>query len=301
MRIAAALAVSTLVALTSSHASAQATYGSKTWGGYTFGWSVDSNAGVSLQNVSYNGTHYIAKASMPVIRVQYDLPPGMICGPYMDRIGPANIVLENGEYVRFWEAGGQLVVWVRAQISSYALEQQWIFNSNGRIDSRLFSSGLQCSYNHRHHPYWRIDADIGDSANDEIRVRYTDGRIFYVPNEFNRNKLTSPAVANWFFRDGPTGKKLTVTPGADGSADAFAGFDFYGRKYQSPTEHMPWASNVGGFSDQGDLVLGSNNGEVIGPAGPSTDVVGWYVAHLLHLASGGPSQWQAVGPSLMLH
>jgi hypothetical protein len=288
--------------LSASGASAQATSGTKTWGGFAFTWTIDNNAGVSLQDVSFNGTKYIAKASMPVIRVQYDTPAGVVCGPYMDRLGPANIIPENGSYVRFYELNGQLIVWIRSQIASYALEQHWVFNASGRIDSLLFSSGLQCVYNHRHHPYWRIDADVGDAVNDEIRVRYSDGRVFYVPREFNRNKLTSPAVSNWYFYDRVSGKRLTVTPGsADGNADGFASYDFYGRLYKEPLEHMPWAPNVGGYADQGDLVLGSNNNESIGPGSPSTDVVGWYVGHLFHPSTVGATQWQAVGPSLMLH
>ena len=301
MRLVAALGLLAMLASSPSNAHAQTTTGTKTWGGYSFTWIVDNNAGISLQNVSFNGTHYIAKASLPVIRVQYDTPPGVVCGPYMDRMGPSNIEPANGSYARFWEANGQLIVWIKAQISSYALEQQWIFNANGRIDALLFSSGLQCSHNHRHHPYWRIDADVGDTRNDEIRVRYTDGRVFYVPNEFNRNKLTSPAISNWHFYDRVNGKKLTVTPGwNDGSADSFASFDFYGRLYKWPAEHMPWAPNVGGFADQGDLVPSSNNGEVIGPASANIDVLGWYVGHLVHLASAGSAQWISVGPSLML-
>jgi hypothetical protein len=55
-----------------SVAAAQDTVGTKTWGGYTFTWKVDLRAGVSINNVSFNGTTYINRASMPVIRVEYD-------------------------------------------------------------------------------------------------------------------------------------------------------------------------------------------------------------------------------------
>lgn len=293
------LAVLGMTVLFTSSASAQATSGTKTWGAFSFTWAVENNAGVSIKNVTWNGTNYIHNASLPVIRVQYN---NNACGPYMDRMSTAVIVKDAGNnYVRFTEVGSQLYVWMRAQISSYALEQQWIFNSNGRIDARLWSSGLQCQVDHRHHPYWRIDADVGDSANDEIRVRYTDGRIFYVGNEYNRNKLTAPAISNWYFWDKLTGKQIVLTPGGnDGSADSFAQWDFYGRLYKYPFEHMPWANNVSGFADQGDLVLGSGNNEVIGPAGPSTDVLGWYVGHLVHPANLGPTQQLSVGPSLQL-
>jgi hypothetical protein len=216
----------------------------------------------------------------------------------MDRIGTDVIVKSGGNFVRFTDTGTQLFVWIKAQIDQYALEQQWIFNTNGRIDARLFSSGLQCVRDHRHHPYWRIDADINQAYQNEIRVRYDDGRIFYYANEFNRNRAVAPTVAAWIFRNGQTGKQLTVTP-AGRNADSFAPFDFYGRMFHQ-SEYEPWASSVGVFDDQGDLLQGSNNNEVIGPAGPSTDVVGWYVGHLFHAASSGSTQQLSVGPSLLL-
>jgi hypothetical protein len=298
MRITYFLAALALLGLSASHASAQPTMGTKTWGNFSFLWAVEDSAGLSLTDVTFNGTKYIHRVSLPVIRVQYD---GNACGPYMDRMSTDVITPLNGNYVRFQETSTQLIVSIKAQISAYALEQQYSFNTNGRIDMRLFSSGLQCVVDHRHHPYWRVDADIGDSGNDEIRVRYKDGRVFVANYEYNRNKLTAPQVSNWIFRDGVTNKQMTITPGSgDGSADSFASWDFYARRYKYPYEHMPWANGVSGFADQGDLVLGSHNNEVTGPASPSVDVLGWYVGHLVHPASLGPTQMLSVGPSLML-
>lgn len=36
---------------------------------------------------------------------------------------------------------------------------------------RLYSSGLQCNYNHRHHTYWRFDFDI-DGADQDLVLEY---------------------------------------------------------------------------------------------------------------------------------
>jgi hypothetical protein len=294
------IAAVALLSFATSSASAQTTSGTRTWGGWSFGWSVDASSGLNITNVTFNGTRYITRMNMPVIRVQYDTGASP-CGPFMDRLGTGNIVPDSTSFVRIAEINGRLFVWIVAQISAYALEQQYIFNTNGRIDTRLFSSGLQCSRNHRHHPYWRIDADVGDTVNDEIKTRYTDGRILWYANEFNRNKLVSPAIADWRIVDKPTQRQVIITPGTgDGSADSFASFDFYGRRYHGGEGAYPWASGVSGFADQGDLVLPSNNNEVIGPADSTIDVLGFYVAHLNHLASAGATQWIAVGPSLLM-
>jgi len=280
-----------MIACWPAKASAQALSGNVTWGGWNFTWAVENNAAVSIKYASFNGVTYIHSASMPVIRVQYD----STCGPYMDRITTSNInKTAANEYVRVDTISStELRVWVDATISSYRLIQYWIFNTAGYIDTRLYSSGLQCQINHRHHPYWRIDADVAGAGDDQIRVRRKDGTFLYYGSEFNRNKLVSPEIDYWIITDKTNQRHLVIQPGvADGAADAFASYDFYGRKWG--WEHIPWASNVSGYADQGDLVLGSNNGEAI----DGVDVVGWYVAHLAHAASSGPTQWFYVGPRL---
>jgi hypothetical protein len=281
-------------------ARAQPISGSHSWGEYSFNWEFDNSAGLAITDVTYGGTYYIFRASMPIIRVQYNEDA---CGPFMDRIGTSFIVKgEDGNYVRFAELDGKLYASVKAQIASYSIEQQWIFNDGGRIDARFFSSGLQCMSDHRHHPYWRIDPDIsGTPENDEIRARYTDGCTQIMRKEFNRRKNTSPKVSWWIFRDTATRRQLLVVPGSsDGNGDSFAGYDFYGRAFHEPWEGEPWASDTGGFEDQGDLLLPSADGERTGPGSAMTDVVGWYTAHLAHAVSIGSTQQLSVGPSLLL-
>lgn len=278
----------------------QATTGHVDWNGFSFDWAVENNAGVTIKNVSANGTYYLHSASMPVIRVQYDDPS---CGPFMDRISTDYIVKSGGNYVRIDSpSANTLNVWVDATIASYRLRQYFIFqkstifgNTVYIVTARLYSSGLQCTYNHRHHPYWRIDADVAGYGGDEIRETRNDGTTVVRTTEFAKDKLWAPSVSSWTVRDTSTGRYIQVLPAVDNNADTFATVDFYGRRYNG-LEHVPWAANVSGFADQGDLVFGSQNLESIS----STDVLFWYASHLNHPTSIGSNQWVSVGPSLML-
>jgi hypothetical protein len=51
-------------------------------------------------------------------------------------------------------------------IGAYKLTERWTFWVDGRIMPRLYSDGLQCNIDHRHHPYWRFDFDIEGAPND---------------------------------------------------------------------------------------------------------------------------------------
>jgi hypothetical protein len=278
----------------------QATTGHVDWNGFSFDWAIENNAGVSIKNVYANGTQYIHSMSMPVIRVQYD---NNGCGPYMDRISPNFINQLNGSYVRIGTtAGGELQVWIDATIASYRLRQYYIFTrtvifgvTNYIVTARLYSSGLQCQVSHRHHPHWRIDADVAGAGGDEIRETRKDGTTILQPLEFSVDKNWAPGSSYWQIKDIATGRYVQIVPPPDNNADSFATRDFYGRRYNG-LEHIPWASNVSGFADQGDLILDSQNLESIS----NTDVVGWSAAHLNHPASLGAAQWVFVGPNLFL-
>lgn len=294
------LASGAAVGLLMSWASAgwcQATSGHVDWNGFSFDWAIENNAGVSIKNVHVNGTKYLHSMAMPVIRVQYNSS----CGPYMDRISPSFINPSNGSYVRInTNAAGNLEVWIDATISAYRLRQYYIFQKTtifGQtsyiLTSRLYSSGLQCVVDHRHHPYWRIDADVAGAAGDEIRTTRTDGTTVVAQVEFSRNKMSNPPVSYWQVRDIATGRYLHILPPVDNNADSFATRDFYATRYNG-LEHIPWASNVSGFTDQGDLLLGAVNGQAVG----NTDVVVWVTSHLNHPASLGSSQWAFVGPTM---
>jgi hypothetical protein len=278
----------------------QATTGHVDWNGFSFDWAIENNSGVTVRNVSANGTLYLHSMSMPVIRVEYD---GNACGPFMDRISPNFINQNAGNYVRIDSpSANTLNVWIDATIASYRLRQYFIFQksvifgvTNYIITARLYSSGLQCVTNHRHHPYWRIDADVAGAGGDQIRQTRTDGTTVVRDVEFSFDKNWAPATSYITVNDQATGRYLQIVPPPDNNADSFATRDYYGRRYNG-MEHVPWAASVPGFTDQGDLLFESQNLESI----LNTDVVVWSAAHLNHPASLGSAQWVFVGPNLFL-
>lgn len=277
-----------------------------TWQGFSIHWAISDTAGIGIRNVSYNGTNYIFRADMPVIRVRYAQDA---CGPFIDRltpddgdIGKINTHVVNGEaqYIRVdYPDSATMRIWIDATVGSYRLQQYWFFHAAGGISARLYSSGLQCQFDHTHHPHWRIDADVSGSTNDQIVERRTDGTVITLSSEGQRLKK-NPGVSRWIIRDKSTNKELWISPSSfDGAADTFATWDFAARRYNG-LEHVPWAASYVGYDDTpagGDLVLGSNNAQGI----DGEDVLGWYSGHLFHANSLGPTQWVWVGPTMTLN
>jgi hypothetical protein len=292
-------AAAALIALGSvSSASAQPMEGSVNNSGWTFNWAVDSTSGVRITQVHRNGIKYLHNGSLPAIRVQYNSG----CGPFLDRIKWDNIVPEpgTGNKVRVTEDATWIRVFVQAQIVSYALVQGWWFHkSQGQIVPELSSSGLQCEIDHRHHPYWRLDFDVSTAAGNRVMTFKND--VFTTQTiEFND---TAPNLGNqvFFFPIADPSVFVNLLPGAwggDGTADAFANWDYGGRLFPS-LQNDPYAPGSPGFGDPGDLEAAgnpstSNNGETIDNA----DVVFWYTAHLPHAAADGGMPWKTVGPNI---
>src|SRR6266550_5325560 len=154
--------------------STQAHSGHTVWGSWSFDWEVKDGAGIAIRNVVFDRQQVIYKASMPVIRVQY---ADDHCGPYADQINwdsLGGVPWSNDAKVcqRSYTANGAnwLELGVYAKIGSYRLYQAWYFSDDGWIDVRLFSKGLQCKFDHNHHPYWRMDIDMDGAANNQIFV-----------------------------------------------------------------------------------------------------------------------------------
>src|SRR5882762_1054354 len=75
-------------ALTLAHA-ASAQSGTTTWPPWVFDWEVKDGAGLALRRVFYQGENVLYKASLPVIRVQYQ---NDACGPFADQIKSDNLL-----------------------------------------------------------------------------------------------------------------------------------------------------------------------------------------------------------------
>jgi Copper amine oxidase, enzyme domain len=280
----------------SSPAAAQS--GHTNWNGWSFDFEVKDGAGLALRNVSYNGELVLWKASMPVIRVHYETVGDHTCGPYADRIDTYNLVPiawcgNNKVCQESYTAGGHqmLEIGVEAKIGQYDLYQVWYLSQDGWIGAHLFSKGLQCAYDHDHHPYWRMDFDVNGFANDQLFVfdnnrpdqGWGQGWLKYT-NELNDVKNGGTARA-WFVRDNPTTHGVWLLPGSsDGAVDGFSTKDFGGRRYHA-NEDQPWPFGAPGH-------LGYADNENI----EQQDVVAWYVAHLHHVASQGAGIWHSAGP-----
>lgn len=274
--------------------------GHTVWGGWRFDWEVKDNAGIAIRNVYFNNELVLYKASLPVIRVQYD---GNKCGPYADQISWGDLVkisnCGNKKVCQtsYTSSDGRnwLELGVYARIGSYHIYQAWYLSHDGYILPTVWSKGLQCKTNHNHHPYWRMDFDINGAGGDQIFV-YDNNRPnegwgngwHKYTNELNEVKNTS-TNRKWFVRDNSTSHGAWIIPGPDGTSDSFSNKDVGARRYHG-SEDVAWAFGASGH-------LGYNNGEGV----EETDIVFWYVAHMRHLASDGSSQWHWVGPTVKVH
>jgi hypothetical protein len=282
--------------LGSSTAAAAEHSGATQWGPWRFDWQVKDSAGLALRNVHYQGEQVIYKASMPVIRVQYDDDE---CGPFADMIAWENMLEisscdDRKVCQRSFSYDGQewLEVGVLAQIGEYGIYQVWYLSDDGQLTPRMWSSGMQCDVSHNHHAYWRLDLDVAGAEGDRVFV-YDRG----APNEgwgpgwhqytgeLNDRK-DSATDRRWFVRDDGTGRGMWILPGPDGVADRFSTKDVGVRLYHHQ-EDAAWRFGARGH-------LGYDDRERV----DGRDIVFWYVAHLRHLVSQGPTDWHWVGPYL---
>lgn len=169
------------------------------------------------------------------------------------------------------------------EISAYRLTHRWVFWENGVVYPRIYSAGLYCNYNHRHHAYWRFDFDIEGASND-IAFEYntTTPNIGWGPGwhvkspEISRVKNAS-SLRSWAVMDKGSGRGYHITPGPnDGLADSFAPRDFWVMRYHAAEDkHGNQGSN---YNDDLQAYLS-------GESTDGQDDVIWYCAHLFHDAS----------------
>lgn len=253
--------------------------------------------GLVLRQVRFRGKLVLWKASLPSLRVQYE---GDKCGPYKDPLHAQNAVpWPNGKLVKVYDyvVGGQrcLALETYHTIGSYRLRQRYILTPEGQIQPAMFSAGLQCPYDHRHHVYWRFDFDIDGPGSDSI-FEHVAGRgdIGYGPgwtkywSEASAIKQANPT--RWAVMDRRTQSGYFIVPGSgDGVADSFSRRDAWFMRYR-------WSEDKQGNqgSPWGDELDAYLNGENV----DSTDVVLWYCGHLSHHHHDGADEWHSVGPIL---
>lgn len=259
-----------------------------------------SEEGIAITQAYYRGRKVFWKASLPSLRVEYD---GNLCGPYKDPLHYNNarsIFPETTDKVRRYEytSGGQrhLVVESFHRIGQYRLIHRWIFREDGRVYPRLYSAGLQCNVDHRHHPYWRFDFDI-DGASNEVTLEYNTytgnrgyGPGWHVKNPEIRRRKFAPSRRSWAIMDKRTTRGYHVLPGDDGHADAFSQWDLWALRYHGSEDRNGNQGNA--WTDALDLYV---NGETV----DGQDNVLWYAAHMEHHAEEGENVWHRAGPTLV--
>ncbi|MEU8548104.1 hypothetical protein AB0C81_14085 [Streptomyces roseoverticillatus] len=261
---------------------------------WSFQWQIvdGDSEGIVFKNVSYKGTSVLFKASLPMIRVQYDGP----AGPYKDSLSSSNMQGTVNVYEGTNPAFRFLVVESNHSIGNYRLTNRWIFRSDGAILPQLYSAGLQAPYNHRHHVYWRLDWDILTPSWNLVLENlpvgtdwgYGPGWMPYtIESVVARSPRSTYAVIN---KRLGTQAGYRVFPGPfDGIADGFASLD---------TAVFAWHADedlrgrLGTRLD--DQILTQATGESI----DGQDLVMWWCAHLDHHASDPASEWHVCGPIL---
>lgn len=254
--------------------------------------------GLVIRDVRFRDRLLMYKGSLPSLRVQYDHG----CGPYKDPLTFNNADVQgNGKKVAVYDYSIFGLRWLALEsyhrIGSYRLRQRWTFMPDGTIVPQLFSAGLQCNDNHRHHVYWRFDFDINDAGNDALyEYNTTTPDIGYGPGWHKKlwetSRLKNAATnRRWAVMDRGAGNGCFLIPGPDdGTADAFSTRDVWLMRYRG-SEDLNGNQGTAG-SDGLDAYLDFENLD-------GTDVVAWYCGHLSHHADDGADEWHATGPRLV--
>jgi hypothetical protein len=268
---------------------------------WEFAWSLTHDPeGIVIYGARYRGHLVLYKASLPSLRVQHD---NNGCGPWKDPLMDYNaqgywpcytskVCLYN-----YFDAGQpSLRVQAFHRIGQYKLLERWTFLRNGWIYPRLYSSGLQCNLDHRHHVYWRFDFDINGSTQDLVLEYNTNTpNIGYGPGWHKRGIETSrrknPTFRrSWAIADKTSWRGYHLLPGRhDGVADSFSNRDLWIMLYHYNEDSR---GNQGDAWDDG--LSQYLNGENI----DGQDVVLWYAGHLAHHSAEGSDEWHEAGPAL---
>lgn len=261
--------------------------------------------GLTLRNVTRDGLHILAQASLPVMNVYY---AGNECGPFSDRLGGGNT--EAPKWREFTVGNvNWLEIGVEAQIGAYFIYQSYYFSDTGLMDMHLFSGGIQCPIYHEHLPFLRLDFDIGDDRqlNDQIRRMTIAGEIIE-DSEFDL-PASAATAHQWRVIDAGTGDYVSISfdDGAydaqiDGPTLPESNYDknfVYGRLYKLNEEI--WAPVDGNLNLAASRTLPGNELENIDGANGGDPVL-WYTAYMPHDPDTEVAElWHSTGIRLEVH
>ena len=283
--------------------------GSVTWPTPTnpiwrFNWALEGSPdveGIVISGAYFRGHEVFYKASLPSLRVQYD---GNACGPYKDPLyyddaHPTGGGSNRVNVYSLWYFGfHSVVVEAYHTIGNYKLTERWTFWNDGQISPRLFSAGLQCNVNHRHHAYWRFDFDIdGPGNNLALEYNTTTPDLGWGPGWHTKQheivRVKNPPTRRvWAILNKSAPQRgFMIIPGAkDGVADGFSSGDLWVLRYHGSQDQH---GRQGSAQDDGLAPL------VNGEATDGQDLVLWYCGHLRHDAADGGAELHSCGPDLI--
>ncbi len=265
---------------------------------YTLADSPDQE-GIVIRDAYFRGRKVLYKGSLPSLRVQYNSQ----CGPYKDPLNYNNAhAISGSKRVKVYAVVSSGIAGVAVEsfhtIGSYKLTVRWTFLADGRVLPRLFSAGLQCEIDHRHHAYWRLDFDIEGAASDTVfEYNTTTPNTGWGPGwhvkQYEISRVKNPATnRTWAIMDVGTMRGYFLVPGSnDGTGDAFAPRDLWVMRYRGAEDKHGQQGSA--WSDDLTTYL---NGESV----EKTDVVLWYCAHLGHHAEPEHAdEYHSCGPTLI--
>jgi hypothetical protein len=257
--------------------------------------------GLVITHAFFRGRRVFWKASLPSLRVQYDQD----CGPYKDPLTSTNMLPTSrcpGQPVCIYSYVSQglrgLGIESYHEIGWYRLTHRWVFWEDGTIMPRLYSAGLQCDGNHRHHAYWRLDFDV-DGFPDDLALEFNAGAgdigwgPGWAPILGESSRVKNPATRrSWAVMDKGTGLGYHVLPGPfDGFADDFSQRDLWVVRYHGTEDRR--GNQGSAWSDELDRDLANEEST------DGQDIILWYCGHLFHEHAHGGDEWHHVGPDLV--
>ncbi|MEZ4513174.1 MAG: c-type cytochrome [Chloroflexota bacterium] len=139
--------------------------------GWSVCWEMTAHDGINFRDASYNDSLIFSSAKIPQVEAWYPSWPG----GYRDEIGfnasvPAfgdTQINDLGDGFEVRQLFTEFVHWPNC-ICCYRYEQVVVFYENGRFDLRFVSHGPGCDDLSVYRPFWRIDLDLGNPANDSV-------------------------------------------------------------------------------------------------------------------------------------
>lgn len=289
--------------------------GSVNFAGWVFSWSIPqlSGEGLVITKASFNGTFVPYRGGTPFVLVPYhgNWPTfkdglGATCGglpltalvPTVPNANSAGTAGNDNQYdpntnptgsVMIEKLPGDLleparvVIWAKLQCGNYQYVHRWTFSADGAIDVQVGLGGKLLSPDgggraHVHNFYFRLDLDLGGSANNLVQRSehqgWNPGQDQWVPitkeakQSWTPSTFTTWRIVNKAPKANGKLRGYELVPGSDGAPDGtYSTGDLWVVRYKSGAED---GANV--LCNDG--VLGAQY--VSGESVDGEDVVVWH-------------------------